>query len=160
MNTLDILKFGHLTMVASLEKVDLSDWETPGVCGIWNVKDIVAHLASYELWHVEVLNDILGISAPTPIGGSRADNGDRFNDVEVEKRRESSAQEVFDEYRSGQSQLIALARKVPAGRYSENGTLPWYGKQYCLNDFLVYSSYGHKREHSAQVNAYRDRLGK
>lgn len=160
MNTLDIIKYGHLTMVAALEKVEFSDWETPGVCGIWGVKDIVAHLASYELWHVEVLNEILGISTPTPIMDSRAEHGDLFNDVEVEKRRELTPQDVFDEYRAGQSQVISLARKVPAARFTENGTLPWYGAEYCLNDFLVYTSYGHKREHSAQVNAYRDQLGK
>lgn len=159
MNTLDIIKFGHLTMIDALEKVNFSDWETPGVCGIWNVKDIVAHLASYELWHVEVLNDILGISARTPIMDSRAENGDLFNDVEVEKRQDMTPQDVFDAYRSGQSQVISLARKVPPSRFTENGTLPWYGEEYSLNDFLVYTSYGHKREHSAQVNAYRDQLG-
>jgi hypothetical protein len=124
------------------------------------VKDIVAHLASYEFWHAEVLNEILGVSGPTPIMASRVENGDRFNELEVDKRRDLSPHEVFDDYKSGQAQVIALARKIPAGRYTENGTLPWYGEEYCLNDFLVYSSYGHKREHSAQVEVYRDQLGK
>jgi len=29
---------------------------------------------------------------------------------------------------------------------------------YALDDFLVYAYYGHKREHSAQIAAFRDRL--
>ncbi len=40
----------------------------------------------------------------------------------------------------------------------QNGTLPWYGEGYALDDFLVYAYYGHKREHSAQIAAFRDRL--
>jgi len=40
----------------------------------------------------------------------------------------------------------------------QNGTLPWYGEVYALDDFLVYAYYGHKREHSAQIAAFRDRL--
>jgi hypothetical protein len=38
------------------------------------------------------------------------------------------------------------------------GTLPWYGPEYALDDFIVYSYYGHKREHSAQINVFRDQL--
>ena len=40
----------------------------------------------------------------------------------------------------------------------EVGTLPWDGEDYALDDFLVYGYYGHKREHSAQIAAFRDRL--
>jgi hypothetical protein len=158
MNTLDILKYGHLTLVGSLENVPFEDWETDGVCGVWSVKDIVAHLASYEQWHLEVLNEILGNSAPTPIIRSRGEHGDRFNDVEVEKRRGRSPQEMLDEYKASQAAVMELVCELPGSKLVENGTLPWYGAEYCLNDFFVYTSYGHKREHSAQVNVYRDQL--
>ena len=158
MNTLDILKYGHLTLVGSLEKVTFENWETGGVCGVWSVKDIVAHLASYEQWHIEVLNEIPGINALTPIMESRTEHGDRFNDVEVKRRRGFSPQDVLGEYKNSQTEMMALARQVPGSKLVEIGTLPWYGEAYCLNDFVVYTSYGHKREHSAQVNVYRDQL--
>ena len=158
MNTLDILKFGHLALVGSLENVPFEGWETNGVCGVWSVKDIVAHLASYEQWHIEVLNEILGISAPTPVMDSRAEHGDYFNEVQVEKRQGLAPQEMLDEYKTSQAGVMVLARQIPGSSLVENGTLPWYGVDYCLNDFLVYTSYGHKREHSAQVNVYRDQL--
>ncbi len=38
------------------------------------------------------------------------------------------------------------------------GTLPWYGMEYALDDFIVYTFYGHKREHSAQIAAFGDLL--
>ena len=37
-------------------------------------------------------------------------------------------------------------------------SFPWYGKEYALDDFIVYTFYGHKREHSAQIAAFRDLL--
>ena len=40
----------------------------------------------------------------------------------------------------------------------QSGTLPGYGREYALDDVLVYMYYGHKREHSAQIAAFRDRL--
>ena len=40
------------------------------------------------------------------------------------------------------------------------GTLPWYGNRYSLDDFIVYTFYGHKREHGAQIGVYRDKIGR
>jgi hypothetical protein len=35
MNAADILKYGHLTVMRSIEGLPETDWETPGVCGVW-----------------------------------------------------------------------------------------------------------------------------
>jgi hypothetical protein len=32
--------------------------------------------------------------------------------------------------------------------------------EYSLDDYIVYSSYGHKREHGAQINVFKDTLKK
>ena len=39
----------------------------------------------------------------------------------------------------------------------EVGTIPWYGPQYSLDDMLVYTMYGHKREHGPQLDAVLER---
>jgi hypothetical protein len=51
-----------------------------------------------------------------------------------------------------------LINRIPAERCRQVGTLPWYGAEYALDDMLVYMYYGHKREHAAQIAAFRDRL--
>ena len=38
------------------------------------------------------------------------------------------------------------------------GTMPWCGVDYCLDDFIVFVNYAHKREHAAEINLYRDRI--
>ena len=48
MNTLDILKYGNLTFLNSLHGFSEPEWTLDGVCGYWSIKDITAHLTSYE----------------------------------------------------------------------------------------------------------------
>jgi DNA-binding transcriptional LysR family regulator len=48
--------------------------------------------------------------------------------------------------------------QLPPETLRQTGTLSWYGAVYALDDFLVYAYYGHEREHSAQIAAFRDHL--
>jgi hypothetical protein len=52
------------------------------------------------------------------------------------------------------------ARAITAERWREVGTIPWYGPQYSLEDLIVYTMYGHKREHNPQLEAVLDRAGR
>ncbi|MGA9533714.1 MAG: maleylpyruvate isomerase N-terminal domain-containing protein [Anaerolineales bacterium] len=157
MNAQDILAYGHGTLLAALDGIPLERWEQGGVCGTWGVKDIVAHLGSYEIWHAEVLNGFLD-GGPSPLSEQRRARGNEFNDWWVLTGAERSASEVLDEYLQAHQALVQLAAKVPKDIYPKAGTLPWYGSEYSLDDFLVYSNYGHKREHSAQFNVFKDRM--
>ena len=55
--------------------------------------------------------------------------------------------------------MMALAPLVSAEQFRAVGTLPWYGAEYSVDDYITYAIYGHKREHIAQVNVFRDRIG-
>jgi uncharacterized damage-inducible protein DinB len=161
MNTLDVLRYGHQTLIDTLARVPQSDWAAPDVCGVWSVKDIVAHLASYELMLIDVLQGFVDPNQPTPtletiarLGGPEA-----FNDHEVAQRQDHSPQAVYDEYLAAQVQTQALAAQISLEDQTRDGSLPWYGAEYDLQDYLVYTFYGHKREHSAQVAVFADTLG-
>jgi hypothetical protein len=65
MNAVDILKYGQQTVFQTLEGFPASALDTPGACGVWSVKDIIAHLASYEEVLVDVLSTFIG-KHPTP----------------------------------------------------------------------------------------------
>jgi|SRR6266436_738668 hypothetical protein len=157
MNAVDILKYGHLTVLQTLEGFPESAWDTPGACGAWSVKDIVAHLASYEQVLVDVLTTFGG-SDPTPVLNRFLEQGSQFNDTEVNSRKGKTMKEVLGEYNDTHAQVMSMVAQLPSETLRQNGTLPWYGAVYALDDFLVYAYYGHKREHSAQIAAFRDRL--
>lgn len=153
------MKYGHLTVLDSIKDIPEDAWYTNGVCGWWSVRDIIGHLASYEHLLIELLTSFLGGDGETPYLDTLAEVGGLgFNDVEVGRRQEYSVQEALDEYNAAYGRVAALVPQIPADTWPEVGTLPWYGPEYALDDFIVYSFYGHKREHSAQINVYRDKL--
>ena len=159
MNAQDILKYGNSFLMEKLDGLPEADWQTPGVCGVWSVKDIIAHLASYEGLLVEILYDLLGQDQPRPLMERMSKPGPPdFNDYEVGQRKSLGVNVVLNEYHNAHAEALVLIERIPVTKRRELGALPWYGHEYDLEDFLVYSFYGHKREHGAEIAAFRDRL--
>jgi len=155
-NSYDILKYGQLTLLHELEEFPQDAVLKGGACGYWSVKDIIAHLASYEVVLVDVLRGFTGMP-----GGARLaeylEQRATFNDIQVDQKRKScSLAEVLDELNHAHAQVMDLILQVPEAEARRPGSLPWYGDEYALEDYLVYQFYGHKREHSAQIAAFRD----
>jgi hypothetical protein len=157
MNAQDILKYGQGTLLQTIDGFPDSKWETGGACGTWSVKDIIAHLASYEEVLVDVLSGFVA-KRPTPYLDKYTGLGGQFNDLEVESRRTKTAREVLNELTDVHARVMELAGQIRPEIFRQAGTLPWYGMEYALDDVLVYMYYGHKREHSAQIAAFRDHL--
>jgi hypothetical protein len=152
-----ILKYGHATLIQSVANLPDDAWEVGGVCGAWSVRDIFAHLASYEKVLVDVLEAQLGDHA-TPRLHEFVTLGDSFNDILVARYAGKSPADVLLEYTSAHIEVARLAAQIPPERSRLNGTIGWYGDEYALDDFIVYSFYGHKREHAAQIDKFRDTL--
>jgi DinB superfamily len=157
MNASDILKYGQGTVLQTIEGLPASAWETPGACGVWSIKDIIAHLASYEHVMLDVLSAFVS-SGPTVYLSKFTEPGGGFNDSEVALRKGKTVSEVLGEFNDTHAQVMSLAARIPVETFRQTGTLPWYGMEYALDDFIVYTQYGHKREHSAQIAAFRDHL--
>ena len=157
MNAADILKYGHRTILQTIADLPVDAWETPGACGVWSCKDIIAHLASFEHVLLDILATFLG-NDPTPsLDLFRDPNGD-FNDGQVALRKHNTVGEIVAEYSAICAQTMELIGRIPAETLRQNGTIPWYGAEYALDDLIVYMYYGHKREHAAQIAAFRDRV--
>jgi len=155
MHAVDALMYGNRTLMMALDKVPEGEWQTEKVCGWWSVKDIMAHLTSYELALAEVLKGFVGETAGEILSEFvRPD----FDDRQVAKRMEMSPQEVLQEYQRAFEYNMILARQVPDEKWRETGALPWYGEEYDLKDLVAYVFYGHKRAHSTQLDVFSDRF--
>ncbi len=154
MNAKDILKYGNRTLINSLEGLPEEQWNVGGVCGVWSVKDIIAHLASYERALVEIFG-LFFENGPTPLLSKMGADPGKFNDEEVALRKNMSSAEVLAEYNEAHSQTMNLINDIPVEILREVGTIPWYGLEYSLDDLIVYMFYGHKREHSAEIAVFR-----
>jgi hypothetical protein len=156
MNATDVLRYGQLTLLGTLEGLDEDARGRPGACGVWSVKDILAHLASYELVLVDVLGTATGEGSDTPHLDRFIAMGPAFNDAEVDARASMDFGQVMAELGGAHAETLRLVGGIPPERLREPGTLPWYGAAYAIDDLIVYQYYGHKREHGAQVDAFRD----
>lgn len=157
MNALDVMKYGNRTLMSGLDGLDQRYWDRPNVCGVWSVKDILAHLTSYELVLVEMLEWVLDESKPLATLQRMAD-GQKFNDTEVAKRKGTPPDQVLSEYQDAHTRVMELLSQVPEEKRRQTGAIPWYGLEYDLEDMLAYMFYGHKREHTAQINVFKDVL--
>jgi DinB family protein len=159
MNTSDILKYGHEMVVQAVDGLPEAAWRTPGICGVWSVKDVIAHLASTELL-IEDAVRTLGEGGPTPHLDAYKKKEPNLNDTEVARRRDWTVARTLGEYTEAAERVMAMVAKLPAETLRRTGTLPWFGDEYALEDLVVYYSYGHKAEHCAQIAVFRDRLKK
>jgi hypothetical protein len=159
-NADDVFRYGHLTLVGCIEGFPGAEWEAPGVCGVWSGKDVVAHLASYELATGDVFAGLVG-EEPGETLGLMLSRGAAFNDEQVEQRRGQTPDETIAEYTAAYERAAELLGRIPLEQRRQAGILPWYGAEYDLEDVIAYMSYGHKREHSAQMAefCYRVRVG-
>lgn len=159
MHALDVLKYGNLTLLRALKGLPDDDLQTSGVCGHWSVREIVAHLASFEY----ALIDALAVARGAPVGsrlGELLRDGQAFNDAQVAARIGLSPAEALADYRKAHAEAMEAAATLPSSLFYNSGFLPAYGMEYDLEDFITYAFYGHKREHAAQIMVFRDKIGR
>jgi hypothetical protein len=157
MNAPDIMRYGHVTVLGTLEQVPVDLANEPGACGAWSVKDIAAHLGSYECVLVDILSEVLG-EGPAPVLDRFREQGTAFNDAEVEARADRTLAGVLGELSATHASALDLLARFEPEFLRRPGTIAWYGPDYALDDLFVYMYYGHKREHAAQIDAFRDRM--
>ena len=158
MHASDVLMYGHFTFMRTLDLVPADQRTTSGAVGYWSVKDLVAHLASFELVLVEVLQDVV-TPCPTPLRDALKADGQAFNDHQVDELRNGWTYErCLEEYLAAHEQVRGLVSNLPVGLLQQTGAILWYGEAYDLEDLVAYQYYGHKREHSGQIQTFRDRF--
>jgi hypothetical protein len=158
MNADDVFRYGHQTVLACVSGLPDDGWETSGVCGVWSAKNVIAHLASYELATGDVFASVLGETLGPTLDLMLA-QGASFNDTQVAQREGCTPAEALDEYTTAYERASELLGRIPLHKRRQPGILPWYGAEYDLEDVIAYMSYGHKREHSAQIAEFCARLG-
>ena len=156
MNISEVLQNSNLLVIRALDGLPEEEWDVPGACGDWSVKDIVAHMASYEHIIIDVINTFQG-GEPTPAIDQWVHSRATFNAIEVESRKYATAQQVMDEFQGAQVEATSLIMQIPPERARQTGAMPWYGKEYSLADFIS-QAYEHMREHCSQITLFHSRI--
>ncbi len=152
-----LLEYGNARVLDSIAGLDARTWEIGEACGYWSPKDVMAHLTSYEYFCVEVVSSLLGQTENPYMTRMATLGGDKFSQDEVAARQALPVEAILEEYQAVHEQLMGLLPQISAETMRQPGTLPWYGAPYALEDFLVYTAYGHKIEHCTQITVFKER---
>jgi len=156
MNAVAILDYGNKSFLKSLDGVDLEIVDTPGACGAWSIEDVLAHITKYEELFIEVFEGQLdgGKTVPTlvAIGNDHA----KYNQLGIDEAKKKTFDELKSLYLARFDHASELLAKLSPAQLRKVGTIPWYGKEYALDDLIVYLNYGHKREHGAQISQFKE----
>jgi uncharacterized protein (TIGR03083 family) len=153
MDAIGMLDDSHTKILEAVDDLPEAQWDVPGACGDWSVKDIIAHLASYEHVLLDTINTFFG-NEPTQKMIRCFSNFSEFNKAEVGARRYATAQQVVNDYNETQVQTTSLLAQLPAEVIQQKGTLPWYSADSCLADFIGWLC-DHAFEHYAQIVRFR-----
>ncbi len=156
MNVAEELENAHLQVIQTLDNLPELEWDVPITENSWTVKDIIAHLASYEHVLEDVLRSFTENTPETAYVSRYIQHNDDFNKEEVSARSNSTAQQVIDEYQEVQTDTTGLLARIPAGTLEKKGTLPWYGEDRSLSDFIRSISANIQR-HCDEITAFRNR---
>ena len=149
MNTLDVLMYGQRTIRSTIDRYGPDDWGRIAL-GVWTAKDLLGHLGAFEVRFADQLAQF----ADSPVESDLPSADPRtFNDDQAAVRKDWAIDQVMAEFLEAHERVTRLAKVISPEVWREVGTIPWYGREYSLNDLVVYQQYGHKREHDPQLGA-------
>jgi hypothetical protein len=148
-NAVDVLMYGQRTVMATVARYQPGDWSKIAL-GVWTAKDLLGHLGAFEVRFADVLATFVGAPAVSDLMDA---DPRTFNDDQAAVRAAWTVEQVTDEFLAAHERVMEHARAITAERWREVGSIPWYGREYSLDDLLVYQMYGHKREHDPQLSA-------
>lgn len=156
MNALDIHLYGQKFFLDTLDGLPEGKViEKSGVCGEWSAKDVVSHVTMYEAMLAEILEDFIAKKDTPPSFMTQKKSFAEVCDAEVKKRRKLTFSKILSELETSYKKNLKLLKSIPKTRLEKVGEITWYGKEYSLDDLIVYMYYGHKREHGAQIDVFK-----
>jgi uncharacterized damage-inducible protein DinB len=156
MSTIESLENSHMLVLQTIDDLPEALWDIPGVCGEWSAKDVIAHLTSYELLLIDVMDAFLG-RTPSPYLLKWLDSQEEFNTMTLAARRYHTAQQIENEYQDTQVRSSALLASLPADRVEQRGTMTGYlSKEQSLGEFIEFLTQ-HTHHHCEQIVQFREK---
>ncbi|MBN9390137.1 MAG: hypothetical protein J0I20_19070 [Chloroflexi bacterium] len=152
-----LLGYAHGMVTKSIAGLAENNRTEEVACGAWSARDVMGHLCTFKLYTVDVISTFVGNTA-TPYLDLMGQQRGNFGDEQVAQRKHFSFEENLLDYNVAHARMMALLARIPAATLHQAGTLPWYGMEYALDDFILYTDFGHQIEHASQLALLRDRV--
>jgi hypothetical protein len=117
----------------------------PGVVGDWSVKDLLAHITTWEGEALKALPLLLEGQQPPRYGGV-----DRFNAQEAAHKRRLTLEDVLQQLAETHRRLLAFLDIVPE---------TYFTGETRFRHRLRLDTYGHYLQHTVSIRAWRSARG-
>jgi hypothetical protein len=128
-------------LVRSNEGLSEEHMALPGVVGDWSVKDLIAHVTTWEEEALKML-PLIARGLRTPLYGGI----DRFNAKSVARKRSLSHDQVSRESAETHQRLISYLEEVPESLFATETR---------FRRRLRLDTYGHYPEHTRSIEVWR-----
>ncbi|MTI95865.1 MAG: ClbS/DfsB family four-helix bundle protein [Firmicutes bacterium] len=136
-----------------VSRVDEKDMNTPGVCGQWSVKDILAHISWYEREMAEMFTNL------TLEGSSLWElPQDERNEAIFKEYRFKSLDEVLQMYRSGFAQLLSTVEVVEPKALLDPNLIEGMPADWDPMLILASNTWGHYPQHYGHIEAFLETI--
>ena len=148
---LDEMERARAELDRAIAAIPRDAFEKPRTWGEWTLKDLVAHIAAYERWTSEQMEIV---DPPQElrdsVSGDATGGVDALNQMIYEAHREDPLDEVLVESRTAYELLRgSIERKTDDGLARP----AWFSGPGTLLAFVPEQSYGHYRDHLADLIA-------
>ena len=145
---LDRLEKQWAALKDSYTDLSAAQMEQGGVVGDWSIKDILAHVTTWEEESLEHLPTIA--AGGTPPRYSVAHGGiDAFNAKKIEEKRRLSLAEVLEQLDDVHRRLVGYVQDVPEALFT---------RETRFRRRLRYDTYSHYPLHAEAIRVWREQL--
>jgi hypothetical protein len=141
------LENAHHQLLAALKGMPVSKMTEP-MLGEWSVKDILAHVSSWDELEVQDLRRLGRGHVPIQ-AAFREEEGDEWNDFLLKGRRLFSPEQVMAEFEANRQARREVLDGLPDALFASGS----------LMRRLCEGTVKHDQEHAAQIRAWRRKQG-
>lgn len=135
--------------IATLSTHSDATLDRKGVVGEWSVKNVLAHLAAWELVVVQVLSERLETGKTPEVMATIAADMDAWNELQVAEVEELTPDDQLVEFEWTRSVLMQYLASLDDTALSK--TKPWAGWDGTVAEYVLDAIAAHERAHAEQV---------
>ena len=131
-----------LSIIAGLDQTTL---DRKGVVSDWSIKNVLAHIAAWEEWVVQVLPVRISTGVTPEDFRARAKDEARFNADEVAEREEQTPSEQLAALERTRADLLTFMRGLDRATLARQH--PWDSWRGTVPEYLLAALRNHEAEH-------------
>jgi uncharacterized damage-inducible protein DinB len=167
---LERLAQAHARLQAAIQELDEETLCAQAVSGEWTVKDLLAHMVS---WNQEFRSNIAAILGGEHPGYdhtiSGADDFSAWNQVWYQQKRDMPLAKILSDVEQDYQEAVVLIENLEPGDYRQRGVTPWKVKPGVISqepakedtdtvETLVTFHWRHMNQHLRDIERWREKI--